>query len=47
MIKAIVFFTLGMGAMYLYQNPGDFDGMLDAGKGAINQAGQLIVDSTK
>lgn len=47
MIKAIVFALLGAGAMYLYLNPGDTQGLLDTARGAANSAGQFIVEQTK
>lgn len=47
MIKAVVFFVLGCAATYLYFNPGDFDGMLDAGKTALHQSAVTVQELTK
>ena len=37
MIKSILFFIIGAGAMYLYLNPGDVAGMKDVGLNALTK----------
>ena len=47
MIKAIMFFVLGCAATYLYFNPGDVDGMVNAGRNALHQSAVTVQELTK
>ena len=46
MIKSILFFVIGAGAMYLYLNPGDVAGMKDVGLNAINSVATTVLEAT-
>ena len=46
MIKNILFFVIGAGAMYLYLNPGDVDGMKDVAFNAINGGAKVVLEAT-
>ena len=47
MIKNILFFVIGAGAMYLYLNPGDVDGMQQSFLDATNKGATVLVEITK
>ena len=46
MIKAIVFAIVGAGGMYLYLNPGDFEGMVEVGKEAVHEGASVVAEAT-
>ena len=45
-MRTIIILLIGAGAMYLYLNPGDTDGLIDTGKTAINKAANAVADIT-
>lgn len=47
MIKSILFFVIGAGAMYLYLHPGDVDGMQQSFLDATNKGATVLVEITK
>ena len=47
MIKAIVFGLVGAGAMYLYLNPGDMDGLINIATSAVNDGATIVKEATE
>ena len=47
MIKIMIGFGIGFAAFYLYQNPGDITGLIEAARAGVNSSAQTIVDITK
>ena len=43
-MKALFWLVVGAGAMYLYLNPGDFDGLVVMGKGAVHDVSSTLAD---
>ena len=46
MIKIIIGAGIGFAVFYLYQNPGDVTGMIDAMRGVIHSTANTISDFT-
>ena len=46
MIKIMIGFGIGFAAFYLYQNPGDVVGLMDAAKTGINTTASTIMQAT-
>ena len=46
MIKMLISFCIGAGAMYLYVNPGDIDGMKQTGMDALYDGATIIMEIT-
>ena len=46
-MKAIFFAILGAGAMYLYLNPGDVDGLTEMAREGVNSAAESVADATE
>jgi|DEB0MinimDraft_3_1074331.scaffolds.fasta_scaffold600368_2 hypothetical protein len=47
MIRAIVFGLIGAGAMYLYLNPGDMDGLISMFTSVVNDGATLVKEATE
>jgi len=47
MIKAVIFAIIGAGAMYLYLNPGDIEGLKTIAIEATNQAATTVKEATE
>ena len=46
-MKAIFFALLGAGAMYLYLNPGDVDGLTEMAREGVNSAAERVAEATE
>jgi len=46
MIKAFIFAVIGAGAMYLYLNPGDMDGLINIATTAVNDGATIVKEAT-
>ena len=46
-MKAIFFAILGAGAMYLYLNPGDVDGLTEMAREGVNSAAESVANATE
>ena len=46
MIRMLISFCIGAGAMSLYLNPGDVQGMKSTGLNAINSGAKIVVEAT-
>jgi len=46
MIKAFIFAVIGAGAMYLYLNPGDMDGLINIATTATNDLATTVKEAT-
>ena len=47
MFKALIFMVVGAYGMYVYQTPGNVDGIVDDVKSTINQTAEDIYKATK
>jgi len=47
MIKAVLFFVIGAGAMFLYLNPNDVDGFVKTAKQAVHDGATYVQEKTK
>jgi len=47
MFKLFVGFVIGCATTYLYFNPGDVDGMIDAAQTAIHDGASYVKDKTE
>jgi len=46
MIKLFLGASIGFAAFYLWQNPGDITGLIEASRSGVNSTAQTIVDLT-
>ena len=47
MIKIMIGFGIGFACFYLYDNPGDIVGLVEAAKAGINTTASTIVEATE
>jgi len=46
-MKAIFYAVIGAGAMYLYLNPGDVDGLTEMAREGVNSAAESVAQATE